>query len=281
MGAEPATRDLDKPRRAARRPARRDLLPSRSAWFARGFDWYVSRYLRRHFHAVRCLRPVPATPAANEPLVVFMNHPGWWDPLVAWAVHGRWLPGRTAYAPIDAAMLRKYRFFGRLGFFGVEQGSARGAREFLDTSLAVLAEPATALWLTPQGTFADPRERPVEFKPGLAALARRMTCGRIWPVAVEYPFWTERRPEALLAIGEPLDAADWAHRAPDELAARLASALEAAQDRLAAAALRRDPREFVTLVSGASGVHPVYDLWRRCRAAWRGEAFSAAHGDEP
>ena len=34
-------------------------------------------------------------------------------------------------------------------------------------------------------------------------LARRLDAGIILPLAIEYPFWSEKTPEALLAFGRP------------------------------------------------------------------------------
>ena len=49
------------------------------------FMWYVRRYLRRNFHALRLLRGADGAadrPAiADEPVVFYSNHPGWWDPI--------------------------------------------------------------------------------------------------------------------------------------------------------------------------------------------------------
>jgi hypothetical protein len=48
--------------------------------------------------------------------------------------------GRAHYAPIEAAALARYRFFERLGFFGIELGTVRGGVVFMRTSLAILAK---------------------------------------------------------------------------------------------------------------------------------------------
>jgi hypothetical protein len=61
----------------------------------------------------------------------------------------------------------------------------------------------------------------------------------------------------------------------------LARGLEAAQDRLAAAARTRDAAAFTTLLSGRVGVGPAYDTIRRLKAWCRGERFEPSHGGEP
>src|SRR3712207_2550788 len=99
-----------------------DRLPAVSPLLWRWFSWYAERFLRKHFHAVRLAAdtPPPQVPS-GVPLVVYANHPPWWDPMLAIYLARRLWPQRRHYWPIDAAMLRKYRFFAKLGFFGVDQ----------------------------------------------------------------------------------------------------------------------------------------------------------------
>lgn len=252
-------------------------VPEISAPLLALFTRYAASYLRRHFHAVRCSKggPPPAVPV-DEPLVVYANHPAWWDPLVYLHLATTRFAGRRHYGPIDVAALGRYGLFRRLGFFGVERGSRSGARVFLSTSSAILARPATALWITPQGRFADPRERPLRLEPGLAALARRLGRGVFLPLAVEYPFWEQREPECLVRFGTPVRLGRDGSGGPD-LDALLARRLEAAMDELAREACARDPDTFDTLLAGRAGVGGVYDLWRRLHAAVRGERFDPEH----
>jgi 1-acyl-sn-glycerol-3-phosphate acyltransferase len=154
----------------------------------RSFVRYTHYYLRRHFHTVRVAQmnyPAPLSP--DRPLIVFLNHPSWWDPLVAICLAFHCFPGRAPYAPIEAKA-----FFARLGFFGVEPGTRRGAVTFLRVGQAVLSQPGTALWVTPGGQFSDPRVRPVTLRSGLAHLTQRIPHGVLFPLAIEYPFWEER-----------------------------------------------------------------------------------------
>jgi 1-acyl-sn-glycerol-3-phosphate acyltransferase len=208
--------------------------------------------------------------------VLFVNHASWWDPLICLLLDRRYFPDREASAPIDARALTQYRFFERLGFFGVEQGTRRGAITFLRTAEARLARPRATLWLTPQGRFADVRERPVRFAAGLGHLASRAPHACYVPVALEYPFWEESRPEALVRFGEPVALPPGIQA--NEASARLESALATTQDALAEEALLRQPDRFACLLAGGAGVGGIYDLWRRLRAWARGRSFRAEHG---
>lgn len=261
--------------------ARKSALPAAPARSPRLFElfrWYGRRYVARHVHAVRLarggFRPGADDPAG--PVLVVMNHPSWWDPMIGLVLSELW-PGRRHFAPIDAAGLAKYRFLGRLGFFGIEPGTPRGARQFLRQGLAALADPAAMLWVTAQGRFADPRERPTRLKDGVGHLAHRMAAGCVLPLALEYAFWDERTPEALARFGPPIPAAG-GPSSPGAWTACLQDALQATQDDLAADAISRDPARFETILTGAAGVGGVYDLWRRLNAVRRGDRFVAEHG---
>lgn len=251
-----------------------ETSPALLGWFRR----YADRYLARHFHAIRLARSGfdPAELPAHRPLVVYLNHPSWWDPLLGLALAFERFPGRRHFAPIDATALARYRLLGRLGFFPVELGSRRGAAGFLATARAILEDSDAAIWMTPGGRFVDPRERPVELQSGLGHLAAKVPTAIFLPLAVEYPFWEERTPEALARFGKPLDASE-ARLGPGEWTVLLAQRLAATQDALAIDAISRDPARFETMARGKTGAGGAYDAWRRLTARLRGEKFDPRH----
>lgn len=243
------------------------------------FSRYLRGYFRRSFHAVRTSGALPDLAGQPEkPLVVYSNHPSWWDPIHFALLSSIKAPERAIYGPMDAEALEKYRFMKRLGVFGVARNQ-RGAAVFLRTALGVLGRPRASLWLTAEGTFSDARRRPLRILPGLAHLARRLEDAWVVPLAVEYPMWNERRPEALSRFGSAFDLATEPPRSVDEWTAALEQRLEATLDSLATDAQQREPAPFETLIAGEVGVSRVYDAWRRLGALLRGQRFSAAHDD--
>lgn len=248
-------------------------LPRVSPLMLAGFQWYARSYVRRHFDSVR-LRNHGNVPTQG-PVVVYLNHASWWDPLICLVLAEHITPGRRAYAPIDAHALAKYRFFGRIGFFGVERGRLAGVRAFLQVGSAILADPTAALWVTPQGRFADPRERPIRMEPGIAELVTRVPDTACVPLALEYPFWTERTPEALAAVGPTITAPHGVTRR--EIASMLETGLASTMDALRDAALAQSPSQFETVLSGVAGVGGVYDLLKFAMAKLRGRRFDARH----
>jgi len=258
------------------------MIPTISPTFLRIFLRYNRRYVSRGFHAVR-LSAAGAPPpiAADVPIVIYLNHPSWWDPLIGFFLADTFWPRRRHYVPIEAGALRRYRFLSRLGYFGIEKRGIRGASVFLRTGSEILGQPDTALWVTGGGEFSDPRARPVSLRPGLGHLLRRVPNAAFLPLAVEYPFWEERLPEALCRFGAAISGDDQGRMTPSQLTARLEESLQATQDLLAAEAVRRHPDDFQTLLSGRAGVGGIYDTWNRLRAALRGQRFSPRHGDFP
>ncbi len=255
-----------------------DRLPKISGGLLTWFTWYSRRHLRRHFHSLRLSKAGMPPGACGLPLVVYSNHASWWDPLVCLVLKEAFYPGRHAYAPMDSVMLQRYGLFRRLGFFGVERDHRRGAARFLRTAEAVLRSPRSLLAITPQGRFADVRERPVRFESGLGHLAARVPCGLFVPFAAEYVLWAERLPEILVRFGEPVEIQS---RQPGSPGAKYYTALfeqrlTETQDALAADSQRREPADFQIVMHGGTGSGGVHDLWK----AFRLKLTGATQGEE-
>ena len=247
-------------------------VPPISAWTLRFFHRIMRGYFRRHFRAVMAQYAKRLTETSG-PLIVYANHSSWWDPMVCLLLASKLLPQRRHYAPMDAAALERYPILRRLGMFPVEMGSARGAAQFLRTSQAVL-ESGGVLWMTPQGRFVDVRG-PLEFKPGLGALALRTPGVTLLPLAIEYTFWDERLPEALLRCGEPVKFATGT--SADATTAELQQALATTMQELKTAAMARDASAFHVLLTGGRGTGGFYALGRRLRSVFTGRRHQADH----
>lgn len=275
--ALPAHRDeAMTPARAAEEP-----LPRRSPGWVRFFGAVMARHVRANFHALRIARTGWPQLPPRTAVVAYCNHPSWWDAAVLPVLATRLFADRCSFGPIDAQALRKYRFMERIGFFPVEQGSWSGSARFVRTGGALLARPDTLLWITPEGVFTDPRRRPVVLRPGLAALLARSPAAVALPVALEYPFWTERTPEALVRFGAPVPADGLAGRTRPQVQAVLEQALGETMEALAVDAMAQDEARFATLLEGRAGIGGVYDGWRRLKSWSHGERFDAAHGAAP
>ncbi len=248
-------------------------LPRRVGWLLNGFRRYVRRFLRKHFHAVRLSLRSADRPTDGEPLLIVMNHPSWWDPMLG-ALLLDLFPTHDHYAAIDAEMIEKYGIFKKLGFFGIDTNSLRGAAQFLKTGTAILSAPGRAVWVTAQGEFADVRRRPLGLKPGVGHLAARMSRGWVLPVALEYCFWNERAPEALVRVGDALPIAPAPAKQWND---RIEAALSRTLDGLNADAVSRDPARFRVLLGGKTGTGGLYDFFRRLGSWMRFKRFDPTH----
>ncbi len=270
--------------RTNKEPAERCRPPVISPPLFAFFSHYFIYYLRKHFNSVRIDRQTPV-PVLSGPTLFYMNHPSWWDPLVAAAIAFRCYPGYQHFAPIDAAALERYRFMMKIGFFGIQRNCRRGTLRFLQTSRAILREQKMALWLTPQGDFTDPRNISAPLRPGIGHLAASIYPLTLIPVAIEYAFWQERLPEAFIRFGTPVltiarqdqsnhsigptTAAQWT--------SHLADALGYGQTALAQNVITREPARFTTLLTGRIGIGGIYDLARRTNAWRKGRVFFPGH----
>ena len=256
-----------------------DPLARRSPFLFWAFGWYLRWFFWRRFTAVRIARGGLPRPTPNRPLIIYSNHPSWWDPALYILLSTKCFPGRPGFGPMDAESLGRYGLLERMGVFGIDLQSPRGAARFLETALRVLSNPNAVLWVTAEGAFTDHRLRPVRLRPGIAHLARRVPGAVLLPLAVEYTFWNESRPEALIRFGDPIDTGP--HMSVPAWTQHLETELTRTMDTLAQASTARDPTLFQPLLEGAAGMGGIYDLWRRLRAWSTGRPFDPAHEPTP
>jgi hypothetical protein len=238
--------------------------------------------LRRHFHSISLSKDGwhPSALTGNAPLIVYANHPSWWDPLIAHYVNKALFSPRQFYAPIDATALEKYRVFAKLGFYGVNLASQSGAASFLKQSLTILQHPSTSLWITPEGRFCDCRDQTAALMPGLPHLCTKLTQGAVVPMALEYVFWEERLPECLIRFGAPLCPNQLELNSKSDWAAVLSDGLRVTQQQLAADSIARISDKFTPLLRGGAGAGGTYDFMRRLKSIIRRQDFRSEHGEK-
>jgi 1-acyl-sn-glycerol-3-phosphate acyltransferase len=171
----------------------RDMLTARhDPWAQALFTPYVTRLFRRHFHALRLLGQ-PPDPEPALPLVIVPNHSTWWDGFFVYILNLRLL-GRRLHLMMLERQLERFRFFQRIGAFGIRPGSPRSVAKALDYSASLLADPANALCLFPQGEMRHPEARPLGFRRGLESILTRHG-GRVTllPLAIRCDFYEDQR----------------------------------------------------------------------------------------
>ena len=264
------------------------ILPAdRRDWFVRFFTRYTARLFRKRFHAVRLTHDsadaVRAAASHDGPIVVYGNHVGWWDPLLALLLNHGLLEGRPMLTVMHLSELQRFRFMRKLGVFGVDTDNTGSLGPMVSyISAEFEAQPRTALWVTPQGSFADVRA-PLKLKPGTARLAAAYTAEtgeplRLFSLGIEYTFWSDQRPETLLRFTET--------PAPEHARTTTAwhrTMIHTMRDNLAALAqqaVARDESAFRVIAGSAEPrINPVYDAWLRLtrRRGALGDARRAQH----
>lgn len=186
---------------------------------------------------------------------------------------------RTHYAIFEEKALANYAFFRKLGAIGVDDSSPASVLDFLRIGRRITADRKSALWVTPQGAFTDVRSRPTTLKPGILRLIEKNSAFDFLPMAIEYPFWEEKFPEALVAFGSPIPCETIDRN--DATSRQLVEPLTSLQNELADAAIARDANRFEVLAEGRYGVGGVYDIWRRFVGWLQGRTVAIRHGEAP
>jgi 1-acyl-sn-glycerol-3-phosphate acyltransferase len=180
------------------------MIPAnKSAWADSFIYFWVQRSLRRSFYRIRArgLSHWRGLETAR-PALTISNHTNWWD---AWLVHRltRECPHKKIFGMMEEANLRPNRFLTRIGAFGVDLQTPRGA--FAGTRYArhLLQDASHLVWLFPQGKMTRAGAA-LELKDGAEHLAQHTPGVQVIPVYFHYAFGKESRPEIFIEIGEPL-----------------------------------------------------------------------------
>lgn len=251
-----------------------NIVPARtSVRFRRFFAGYAARMVRKRFHSAMVVRGdgenLARIDSLEAPAIVLLTHASWWDPLVGLVLWRRFTPSRDLLMPMDAQELARFDFFRRIGMFGIDPDDPRSLEAMSDYVLERFAQPTSrpTLGLTPQGRFTDARE-PIRLRPGAAAIAasspRRP---EVVALAIEYPFWQDKRPELLVSITS-VDGPETEHPTVADWHRSMTTGVRDASTRLAEAVKARDPEAFEPLdadLGSRSRINPIMDGWLRLR----------------
>lgn len=252
-------------------------LPTSTKWLVDGFSWYIQRMVAKQFISVGVQKELfEAEPIDDStPIIAYANHASWWDPITAMLLQRAYFGDRTFYAPMDADALENYRIMAKLGFYGVRLQSFDGASEFLSVTKTILAAKRVTIWITPEGQFSDVRDHSLRLMPGLSHLASKFPEVKFVPVAFEYAFWDESRPQIFARLGAPvssptqLSKSDW-----NQL---LTQRLRQTQCELGESVKARQPSAFTYLIASRPLRLSWYDYGRSWSAWLRGKPFDPRH----
>ena len=163
--------------------------------------------------------------------IIYAPHNNWWDGIVGYNLCRRVFKTKIRMMIEE---MNRFPILAKAGAFPVNKKSAQASMKALQYSVEQLCNKEISLWLFPQGIIRPPMYRPIEFQTGMAYIAKNVVqkAGGInlIPVAVNYPFLREDKPEVLCEVGEPVILTD-ANFDRKELTHRLEHEFEALCDR--------------------------------------------------
>jgi len=208
------------------------MTPARHSPLAdRIFLPYILRQFRKTFHGLYVLGSLPELDP-SLPLLITPNHSTWWDGFFFYILNKR-LWNRKGYLMMLEEQLAKYRFFSRIGAFGIEPGLARKSYEALRYSADVLKNPANALCIFPQGVLRYSGVRPLEFQRGVGHILKLYGGDvNLLPLGIRCEFRIDQRPEAFFMADRvhrvnqhSFRGIRWLERQEEDLLARLYEAV--------------------------------------------------------
>lgn len=165
------------------------------------------------------------------PTILFAPHCNWWDGIVLYNITHR-IFRREIRLMIEE--LNRFPLLRRGGGYSVNKKSPQSAMKALQYSVDVVGDLKNMLCIFPQGIIRPPHFRPMVFQTGLAYIAQNSVkkYGKVnlVPVAVDYCFLRDNRPEVIVEFGEKIELTD-PNIDRKELTHLLERSLEAACDK--------------------------------------------------
>lgn len=223
------------------------ILSDKSGFWPKLLAAYVDWKLRSAFRGLWMRGSLPE----GGGLLVYANHPGFWDGFVAHRLGQA--AGWDAYAMMDEQNLARYRFLSRIGAFSVRRGDATSASQSLRYARQLLKRPRSAVFVFPEGELR-PGTQPGALLRGVEVLAR-LCRARCVPVAIRYTIFEHELPDVLVEVGEV--------HAPEPLAGftrRLHQLVEQV-------AVAPSPDGFRQVLRGRRSVAERWDSFRGLKAA--------------
>ncbi len=173
--------------------------PTRWAKFI--FHIYVMRLMKRHFHTFHLFGDLPQ-PDPNLPMLLIPNHSTWWDGFFVYLLNEEILK-REIYLMMLDSQLSKYKFFARVGAYGIEPGDKKKVLKSLAYTVELMQKLNTMVCIFPQGELFPWGKRPLNFKKGIELIIKKYSQPvNILPLAMRTEYIGEQRAEVFFLFGK-------------------------------------------------------------------------------
>jgi chlorobactene lauroyltransferase len=184
------------------------LEARKSRWFEKIFSLYNRNLLKRRFNSFR-VRGLDSLAARGEgvPKILYANHSGWWDGLVAFEISRA--AGLDSYFMMEEKQLTRLRPFLRLGAFSIVREKPREALASVNYAASLLRSgPRRSLWIFPQGEILPNDVRPLRLSAGIGHIIEKTGACEAVPVAIRYEFRGAFKPDIFVSAGQPIPSAE-------------------------------------------------------------------------
>lgn len=197
------------------------------------FRQFAFRWLfPRHIESIKVTGDLPA---GDRPVLFIANHSSWWDGLLIYYIHEKFL-GTTPNVLMDQAQLAKRPLFTQLGAFGIDKSSPRRSLAGLQRA-AELVQAGQSVWIFPQGDMYHLESRPLHIHSGFAHVLHLAPEAVVVPVSFYYSSVVSPKVSVRVAFGSPIEK-DWSELSRKQLADELGAVLTSQLDDLRAATIQ-------------------------------------------
>ena len=139
----------------------------------------------------------------DTPLIMFAPHHNWWDGMVGYNICNRIFKKEIR---IMIEELNRFPIIRHGGAFSVNKKSPQASMPALKYAIESMKDLNNILYIFPEGIIKPPNHRPLELQTGMAYIAEKAAkkYGKValMPVAVNYYFLRDNRPEILIEFGD-------------------------------------------------------------------------------
>ncbi|MBR1775830.1 lysophospholipid acyltransferase family protein [bacterium] len=170
-------------------------------------DFVFYNMLKRRFYAFRYKGEENFHSKPDDmPIIMYAPHSNWWDGIVSYAIcHG--ICHQELRLMVEE--LKRFPILRHAGCFSINKKSPQASMEALKYAIHELSNRNCNVYLYPQGIIKPPNFRPIEFQSGLAYMvekaAKRYGKVGLIPVAVNYFFLRDNRPEVFVELGKRIE----------------------------------------------------------------------------
>ena len=171
--------------------------------------WVADRYfygmLEKRFHGLyyKGKEKFYTQKDPNTPIILFAPHHNWWDGIVGYNICNRIFKKEIR---IIIEELNRFPLIRRGGAFSVNKKSPLASMPALKYAVESMGDPNNILYIFPEGIIKPPNHRPFELQSGMTYIAEKTAkkYGKValMPVAVNYSFLRDNRPEVLIEFGD-------------------------------------------------------------------------------